>query len=40
MMEGGDRHGALLGGLYSNTARQTEFEISALRAHCKFDDYF
>jgi len=33
-----DRHGALLGGLYSNTARQTEFEISALRSHCKFDD--
>lgn len=34
----GDRHGALIQGLYSNTARQTEFEISNLRAHCEFDD--
>lgn len=33
-----DRHGALIQGLYSNTARQTEFEISNLRAHCEFDD--
>ncbi|CAE7205107.1 unnamed protein product, partial [Symbiodinium natans] len=33
-----DRHGALIQGLYSNTARQTEFEISNLRAHCEFHD--
>mmetsp|Transcript_11959 Transcript_11959/g.28537 ORF Transcript_11959/g.28537 Transcript_11959/m.28537 type:complete len:612 (-) Transcript_11959:54-1889(-) len=33
-----DRHGAFIQGLYSNTARQTEFEISNLRSHCEFHD--
>ncbi|CAJ1330601.1 unnamed protein product [Effrenium voratum] len=37
-MAGNDRDGAFVPGLYSNTARQTEFGISLLRAHCEFDN--